>query len=71
MYTNMTGFRSFSKALHPCALDKSSLCIGKINTGLVRLVVYTKEYFYLIDLYKKATCVFFSMFDCISEMIGS
>ena len=30
MNTNMTGFRWFS-SLHPCALDKSSLSIGRVK----------------------------------------
>ena len=31
MNINMTGFRWFSKSLHPCALDESSLSIGRVN----------------------------------------
>ena len=33
IYTNMTGFRCFSKSLilHPCPLDKISLSIGRVN----------------------------------------
>ena len=31
MNTNMTGFRWFQKYLHPCALDKSSLSIGRVK----------------------------------------
>ena len=27
----MTGFKWFSKTLHPCALDESSLSIGRVN----------------------------------------
>ena len=32
MNTNMTGFRWFSKILNPCALDESSLFIGRVNS---------------------------------------
>ena len=31
MNTNMTGFRWFSRCLHPCALEESSLSIGRVN----------------------------------------
>ena len=31
MNANMTRLRWFSKSLQPCALDKSSLCIGRVN----------------------------------------
>ena len=31
MSTNMTGFKRFSKNLHPCALKESSLSIGRVN----------------------------------------
>ena len=31
MNTNMTEFRWFSNTLRPCALDKSSLSIGRVN----------------------------------------
>ena len=31
MNTNMTGFRWFSTSLRPCALDKSSLSIGRVK----------------------------------------
>ena len=31
MNTNMTGFRWFSNILRPCALDESSLSIGRVN----------------------------------------
>ena len=31
MYTNMTGFGWFSKILCPCALDESSLSIGRVK----------------------------------------
>ena len=31
MNTNMTGFNSFQKSLCLCALDKSSLSIGKVK----------------------------------------
>ena len=31
MNTNMTGFIWFSEALHSCALDESSLSIGRVN----------------------------------------
>ena len=34
MNTNMAGFRLFSKSLHPWALDKSSLSIGRVNTDI-------------------------------------
>ena len=27
----MTGFKCFQKSLHPCALDESSLSIGRVN----------------------------------------
>ena len=30
--TNMTGFRLFSKVYAPCALDESSLSIGRVNS---------------------------------------
>ena len=32
MNTNMTGFRWVSKILRPCALDESSLSIGRVKT---------------------------------------
>ena len=31
MNTNMTGFKWFSKSLHPCALGESSLTIGRVK----------------------------------------
>ena len=31
MNTNMTRLRWIQKSLHPCALDKSSLSIGRVN----------------------------------------
>ena len=31
VYTNMTGFGWFSKILCPCALDESSLSIGRVK----------------------------------------
>ena len=38
MNTNMIGFRCiFRKSLHPCALDESSLSIGRVN-GLIDAV---------------------------------
>ena len=33
MNTNMTGLDGFQKSLCPCALDKSSLSIGRVNYG--------------------------------------
>ena len=33
MNTNMTGFSWFSKSLRPCALDESSLSIGKVKVS--------------------------------------
>ena len=33
MNTNMTGFRLFQIFLHCCALDESSLSIGRVNTS--------------------------------------
>ena len=36
MNTNMTGFRCFSeKSLHPCALDKSSPCFGRVKCSSI------------------------------------
>ena len=32
MNTKMTGFRWFSKSLHPCALDEIILRIRRVNT---------------------------------------
>ena len=32
MNNKLTGFRWFSKILHPCALDESSLSIGRVDT---------------------------------------
>ena len=32
MNTNMTGFVGFQNSLHPCALDESSLSIGRVNS---------------------------------------
>ena len=29
--TNMTGLDGFQKSLHPCALDESSISIGRVN----------------------------------------
>ena len=31
MNTNLTGLDGFQKSLHSCALDKSSLSIGRVN----------------------------------------
>ena len=31
MNTNMTGFQRFSKISGPCALDESSLSMGRVN----------------------------------------
>ena len=31
MNTNMTGLDGFQKPLRPCALDESSLSIGRVN----------------------------------------
>ena len=36
MNTNMTGFRFFFKSLCPCALDKSSLSIGRVKPSCER-----------------------------------
>ena len=38
MNTNMTGLRCFSKILRPCALDESSLSIGRVKTDKVYLL---------------------------------
>ena len=35
MNANMTGFKWFSKNLHPSALDKSSLSIERVNKKLI------------------------------------
>ena len=32
MNTKMTGFQMFSRILHSCALDESSLRIGRVNS---------------------------------------
>ena len=31
MSTNITGFDVYQKSLHPCALDESSLSIGRVS----------------------------------------
>ena len=31
MYTNMAGFRCFSKIMRPCTLNESSLCIARVK----------------------------------------
>ena len=36
MNTNMAGFKWFSNFLHPCALDKSSLSIRRVDSGQCR-----------------------------------
>ena len=38
MNTNMTRFRWFSKILRPCALDESSLSIGRFKTAFVSTI---------------------------------
>ena len=50
MNTNMTGFGWFSKSLHRCALDKSSLLIGSVKslmeyqlTAAIMEVIYGKR----------------------------
>ena len=35
MDTNMTGFRWLSKSLHSCALDESSLSIGRVKVRVL------------------------------------
>ena len=35
MNTNRTGFRWFQKSLRPCALDKRSLRIGRVNAKVI------------------------------------
>ena len=39
MNTNMTGLRWFSKTLHPCTLDESSLSIGRVLQAYLTPVV--------------------------------
>ena len=34
MNTKMTGFRWFSKTLHPCALDENNLSIGRVKVNI-------------------------------------
>ena len=38
MNTKMTGFRGFKKSLHPCALDESSLSIGRDIYVILHLI---------------------------------
>ena len=40
MNTNMTGFRWFSKIVHPCALEESSLSIERVNQLFKELHFY-------------------------------
>ena len=35
MNTNMTGFRWFSKSLHPCAGDEGSLIIRRVKSHCI------------------------------------
>ena len=44
MNTNMTGFKCFQKSLCPCALDESSL-----NIGRVKMVNYIEVVFSFTD----------------------
>ena len=48
MNTNMTGFRWLSKSLHPCALDESSLSIGRVNN----LAIFTLQICIISPWYK-------------------
>ena len=34
MNTNMTGLDGSKKSLHPCALDESSLSIGRVKVNI-------------------------------------
>ena len=36
------GQDGFERVLHPCALDESSLCIGRVNNNL-QFIIFVKE----------------------------
>ena len=52
MNTNMMGFRWFSKTLHPCTSDISSLSIGRVNFSCSQVldVVLLMQYTSINDL---------------------
>ena len=43
MYTNMTGFRCFSKSLHPCALDEGSCSIERAKQDMCKICTVWEE----------------------------
>ena len=47
MNTNMTGFRWFSKTLHPGSLDKSRLSIGRVNEEISFMLVLPETFMVL------------------------
>ena len=53
MNTNMTGFRFFQKSLHPCALDESSLSIGRVYMFLEQTQALYNVYckYHSIEIY--------------------
>ena len=44
MSTNMTGFRWFSKILHHCALDESSLSIIRVKSEAETMMLHMGTY---------------------------
>ena len=52
MNTNMTGtgLDGFQKSLHPCALDESSLSIGRVNLYAPMLNVLNNIFFCFTSL---------------------
>ena len=62
MNTNMTGFRwILKKSLLPCALDKSSISIGRVKVSFHK--IFGVEYFFVFYFNMKYFSKFFHLWD--------